>query len=100
MANPLLRLLNKLFKKGKVKPKGNISKSKNISKVKTKKGIDPKTGYRYGYKPHYLNKEENIMLGVVGGGGPAALIAKAISDIKKEKKNKSKGGPVGSNGIL
>ena len=83
-----------------VKPKRGWKRKFSKKARGPKKGIDPKTGYRYGYKPHYLSKEGNIMLGVVGGGGTAAIIAKVISDIKKEKKSKSKGGAVGSNGVL
>jgi hypothetical protein len=73
-------------------------------KNKVKKGIDPKTGYRYGYKPHYLSKEENIALGIGIGGSmtiPVVVTATKKKEYKKKNKNKKQfGGAVGPNGIL
>ena len=84
------KILKKLFRK---KPKGKV-----------KKGIDPKTGYRYGYKPHYLSKGENISLGVgIGGSIATPLIvreAKKRAQNKENKKKKQFGGAIGPNGIL
>jgi hypothetical protein len=93
--------LGKIIKKGLKATRGKNIKRKKFPTVKgPKKGIDPKTGYRYGYKPHYLSKEEARIAALVGGGGSAAIVAKVISDIKKEKKKKQSGGAVGPHGIL
>jgi len=92
------KLLRRLFKK--TKPPKN-------KKVVVKKGIDPKTGYRYGYKPHYLPKDEAAIGFTIGLGGTAATIA-AVEKTKRErikskinkKEKKQFGGAVGPNGIL
>ena len=95
----IIKKSNVIFDSFKQKPK-----KLKVNKKKNKKGIDPKTGYRYGYKPNYLSKEENIALGISIGGSaaiPVVVTATKKKDYKKKNKDKKQfGGSIGPNGIL